>query len=94
MVDISDASSKHLWTLLPVEGVPEGRYFSNADEALTKVAAHLKEKSKTAHKERIDLAALHAHSGEKYHTTATVRGPSSSASEGGEGEAKMPTVEG
>ena len=34
--------------------------------ALTTVAAHLKQRSATAHKERVDLAALQAHSGERY----------------------------
>jgi hypothetical protein len=55
-----------MFTLLPFEGTPEGRYLSSADEALTTVAKHLRDRSVVANKERVDLVALHKHSGEKY----------------------------
>ena len=53
-------------SLLPFEGVPSPRSVSSVDEALAAIAAHLRQRSSAAHKERIDLEALHAHTGERF----------------------------
>lgn len=55
-----------MFTTLPFEGLPAPRAFSSIDEALTTIAAHLRQRSSAAHKERIDLTALHAHTGERF----------------------------
>lgn len=57
---------KVMWTLLPVEGSPAGRLVPNIESALAAVTSHMQAKSATAHRERVDLAALHKHTGELY----------------------------
>ena len=71
---LDDVTSKMsrgpLWLLLPVEGPPVPKTYdvgdAGLDMALTAVAKHLRDSSAAAHRERIDLAALHAHTGERY----------------------------
>ena len=53
-------------TCLPFEGVPKPLRFDGVDEALAAISAHLRQRSAVAHKERVDLAALHAHSGQRF----------------------------
>ena len=53
-------------TCLPFEGVPKPLRFDGVGEALAAISAHLRQRSAVAHKERVDLAALHAHSGQRF----------------------------
>ncbi len=53
-------------TCLPFEGAPKPVQFETADEALAAISAHLRQRSASAHKERVDLAALQAHSGQRF----------------------------
>jgi len=55
------------WTMVPCDKSvpPQPKDLANLDEALRHVQAHMNA-SKFAHKERVDLAALAAHSGNKY----------------------------
>ena len=55
-----------IWTILPFEGPPKPTQFDSVDEALTAYATHLKRRSAAAHKERVDLDLLHAHSGQRF----------------------------
>lgn len=60
------AASGSIFTLLPFEGNPVPRTFETVKEALDTIGKHLRQRSSTAHKERVDLVALHTHTGQRF----------------------------
>lgn len=61
-----------MWTCLPIDGAPIPRNVASMDEGLRMVSSHLVQRSSAAHKERVDLAALQAHTGSRYAQVETV----------------------
>jgi len=59
-------SSSTVITLLPFEGPPKPQSIESVDALLSTVSDRLRERSVAAHKERIDLSALHAHTGQHF----------------------------
>ena len=60
-------ASTSTWTLLPFEQPPkELQGVKSVDHGLANAISHLRKQSATGHKERVDLAALHKHTGTAY----------------------------